>query len=368
MYRIFSILLTSILLISGCSAPSNENNNLKQTVSNDCVSLNFPDIKDAHYKIGSNETASNISQSIDYKNSIVKDYAFSHIFESDRENYRIEHVLDIWDNINARWCYMPLLDEYANYTTASEIIKRQNFAGNCLNFATVTSASIEAIGGKSRIIKSMMPYENQTWHSYAEVFVGNSSSDAQSVVELVKKRYSTENVYLHIENDSQGSMNYWLPLDFIPKRPGGPRFDDNGEYWVYYPDGSFILKTDSGYAENFPSAKSATIDFKDSKKISNSMSYYYPIDIHQNETIIIDIEVDESSVNPVILDQENFKIINSNWQNGTNQSYSQKFWFGNVEHRSFSISAPYEGLYYLIIFNDSKIPKDVYVTTTIWRA
>jgi hypothetical protein len=352
--RIFFILLISIVLISGCVSPINQTNNLNQTISANTVIPTQTSIPLSIFLTGE-QTANKIAQNIDYNNPIVKKYASTYITPSNRGNYNFKQVFDIWDSINNNWTWVAYPDDYSHYLNASDLITG-GLRGNCLNLAVLTSASIEAIGGNSRIVKVSSP-DSMNWHVYPELFIGNSANDAQIVTDYVTKRYSTKMAYWHEEVDSQGVTSYWLNLDYIPKTPGGYHFDDNGEYYVFYPNGNFNTFPDTGYLENFPHSS-----FYQTSSNLNEIPGGIPISYHSytvlpfhgspNKTISMEIIVNTGSLNSFIFDQENFSNFKPFLEG--NITTSPLWWrthYSNIEDRVFNFYPPVEGDYYLVIYN-----------------
>jgi hypothetical protein len=349
--RISSILLIITILISGCVFPINQNNNLNQSVSANPVIPTQTGIPSSNFLTGE-QTASKISQDIDYNNSIVRNYATTHITPSNKGNYSIKQVFDIWDSINNNWTYVGHPDDYTYYSKASDLIT-QGLHGNCLNFAIVTTASIESIGGKSRVVMVLSP--NGDWHAYSELYIGSSPSDIQPVIDYVTARYSIKMAHWHQEVDSDGVTNYWLNLDYLPKTPGGSLYDDNGAYFVYYPNGNFAWFTDSGYPENFPSLSSYQNNSAPLKIYEKSLTIpyrnvsAYPLQSSPNETTIIEITTDNASINAFILDQQNLnKFEDIEYLNQT--SFNGVMFF-NVRHRILIFKPASDGDYYLTLIN-----------------
>lgn len=368
--QIICIFLCFLLLISGCVSNENESNQLNQSSS---INFSHPTqtaIPQSLPKIGA-PTASRISQNIDWYSPIVQNYAKNHITDSNKGNFSINQVLDIWDSTNQNWHYIGYPDEYIYYSNASDLISG-NLAGNCLNFATVISATVEAIGGRSRVVKGLMP--NRTWHAYSEVFIGNSPSEVEPIIEYVNERYSLKDAWGHEEVNSNGITEYWLNLDNWDKKPGYPRFDDNGEYWVYYPDGSFKRNSDSGYSENFPqrpispnSSKHIVI-YQISETLPYNTTKLYPLPCLPKEKCILEISSKDSIVNAYIFDDEFIKKIHELVQKNSTSSIvweAPNAQYFNVKYRVFEFNTPSERNTYLVISNLSNINSKFSVSINI---
>ncbi|MDI9417104.1 MAG: PKD domain-containing protein [Euryarchaeota archaeon] len=140
--------------------------------------------------------------------------------------YTIGQIYVIHDNITTRWHYLndpryPKKEkEYYRYANQS----LKELAGDCDDFAILMSSLIENIGGKTRII---LAHGRQGGHAYAEVYMGNNSSDIYRVIKWLENKYN-EKIYYHKDEES-GSI--WLNLDWGPDsgdinpRIGGPFFE-----------------------------------------------------------------------------------------------------------------------------------------------
>ncbi|MEN6444365.1 MAG: transglutaminase domain-containing protein [Methanoregula sp.] len=197
MDRFFLILLIFVLFTSGCLSDTDNNHNFNHSIS-ECSTISMKSLDPPSTLLKGESTAKQFSLIIDNNNRIVNDYTQSHISESNRGKYSINQVLDIWDYTVDQWCYEGHPDDYAYYKSASNLIKgkiKDKFQGNCVNFATVFSASIESLGGRSRVVKVVG--QNMDWHVYPEIFIGSSENEIQPTLDYIKKRYSTQNIYYH---------------------------------------------------------------------------------------------------------------------------------------------------------------------------
>lgn len=366
----FLILLIVVLFTSGCLSDADNNNNFNHSIS-ECSATSTKSLDPPSPLLNGESTATQFSLIIDNNNRIVNDYAQSHISESGRGNYSIKQVLDIWDYTVDQWCYEGHPDDYAYYKSASNLIKgkiKDKFHGNCVNFATVISASTESLGGRSRIIK--VGGQNMDWHVYPEIFIGSSENEIQPTLDYIKKRYSTQNVYYHKEIDSNGSTEYWLNLDYIPQKPGGARYDDVGFYYVYYPEGEYHLSRDSGYPENSPKFP---IDIDTNATISLKIPYHSGQNLlfHSSGTEINMINVtSDYEVTAFIFNQKDL----DTFAEFLKQNSSQLTWracYTNIKSRNFNFTPSIEGDYYLAIANypalleSADSQRDVNITVSV---
>ena len=186
--------------------------------------------------------ANSISQAIDYTNPVVRNFATSKIERSSGGVYNIAQICDVWDPIHAQWTYIGYPDHWY-YTPASESIN-VGLKGNCLDYAILNAAIIEAIEGSSRVIVTQD--DKGQWHAYAEEYVSDNYADLQSITDYLRNRYGVSTVYYHSYQDPSGNTEYWLNLDWQANNPGGPFFQDNGTYKIFYPNGEYDVITNSG--------------------------------------------------------------------------------------------------------------------------
>ena len=176
---------------------------------------------------------------IDYWDPITRSFAMNCISPYHSGNYSIDQICDIWDTCMKRWVYVsdPAGGVAFNPTPASETIA-MGVRGDCDDFAALVAASVEAIGGRTRVIIA----HSQDWqslHAYAEVWLGKLDEDGiQSIADYIATRYwlllPTEIYYWR---DANGDI--WLNLDWSARHPGGPYW---GQRWLIidpWKDGRF---------------------------------------------------------------------------------------------------------------------------------
>lgn len=170
------------------------------------------------------EIMNRISEAVDYENPSTRDFAVSSVEHGG--NYNIAQICDIWENIHEQWTYVndPVGIEYPSPASRTILL---GLKGDCDDYAIVTAAAIEAIGGASRII-----YTSD--HAYPEVAIAKSRSQFENHENYICERYGCNKVYYHIDK-SEGETYYWLNLDSTATHPGGPYHDPWGEYKVVYP-------------------------------------------------------------------------------------------------------------------------------------
>jgi len=194
------------------------------------------------------ETAISTSKAIDYSNPVVKNFANSHVTNANSGSYRefgVNQISDIWDAIRPpHWTYVGDAHDFNYFTSASDTITN-GLSGNCEDFAVLNAALVESIGGSSRVITACPPNGGEC-HAYAEAFISDNYSDLQSTTDYLRNRYGERIRYYHKYTDSLGNTGYWLNLDWQANYPGGPFFQDDGTYKIFYPNGAYDVITNSG--------------------------------------------------------------------------------------------------------------------------
>lgn len=193
-----------------------------------------------------NNEAIATSQAIDSANPIVKNFATTLVNKINGGPYRkygVNQISDIWDAIYHQWTYVSDPPTFNYYTSASDSINN-SLKGNCEDFAILNAAVTESIGGDSRVVTAHNT--GGVGHAYAEQYISNNYLDLQSTTDYLGNRYGVTTVYYHKYVDSQGTTGYWLNLDWSANHPGGPFFQDDGTYNIFYPNGAYDVITNSG--------------------------------------------------------------------------------------------------------------------------
>jgi len=162
------------------------------------------------------KSAQAIKEAIDYDNPITRNFAVQLAAEYPGE-YNIGQICSIYEYIRGEWRYVsdPSGQEYFAY--ASESIEN-GLVGDCDDFAILMAATIEAIGGGSRVILASGP---EGAHAYAEVYVGPEEAElTQKILQDLANKYYTR---INYQVDSGGRV--WLNLDWTATHPGGPFFE-----------------------------------------------------------------------------------------------------------------------------------------------
>jgi len=144
----------------------------------------------------------------------------------------IYNYLKYGDSAADGWKYVndprgPDQFRFANYTIVSGKDASCSGIGDCDDFAILMAALLESIGGTARV---MLSHNDESGgHAYTEVYLGNLSSNGNSIRSIIIKlmqKYNVEDVFVHI-NSETGEV--WLNLDWGPDEngnahPGGPFF------------------------------------------------------------------------------------------------------------------------------------------------
>jgi len=134
------------------------------------------------------------------------------------------------------------------FAPASESVKL--LRGDCDDYAILMASLIESIGGSARVVCAWKA--NGEGHAYTEVYMGNSKSDVQKLINSICWRYGNTRVNYHI-HEKNNKPEYWLNLDWTEKNPGGKFYDSTGTILVIRSNGHYeritinLPKTERGY-------------------------------------------------------------------------------------------------------------------------
>ena len=186
-----------------------------------------------------NQVAAVIIPKIDGGNTVTRDFALNHTSPAHSGTYNVQQVADIWDYTEPAWTYVsdPLNPDgqfWDYFSAASETIS-VGLKGDCDDFAILNAATVEAIGGNSRVIYAANPGGA---HMYAEAQFADSSFNS-----TLRMRYPNATIHYHPGN--------WLNLDWFDypnhaTNPGGNFYPDGGIIWVIYKDGHWEKQKQNG--------------------------------------------------------------------------------------------------------------------------
>jgi len=198
--------------------------------------LNIGDSASVPFLSSDTKKADAISAAIEPSNSYVRSYALSSIKSSDGGDYNIGQICDIYDKLYSDWVYVndPAGTDY--YAKASESARL--LRGDCDDYAILMASLIESIGGTARVICA---YDGSgEGHAYTEVYLSDSESDVQDLIDDIGQRYGRIHVHYHISHDKDNNPEYWLNLDWTSNHPGGE---------FYKSTGSILIVRSNGYYE-----------------------------------------------------------------------------------------------------------------------
>ncbi|MDA3937808.1 MAG: transglutaminase-like domain-containing protein [Spirochaetia bacterium] len=167
----------------------------------------------------SEERVSSFNEAVRRDSPCVRDFAVSLASSSPGSYYRggsdaspgrtgIEQIIAVHRYISGEWKYVndPLFAGSDYYSPADRTLA-VGLAGDCDDFAILLASSIEAIGGRARIVGGDC---NEGAHAWSEVYIG--SSDAwKDTVSILKKSYPGISInYI----DGGSAAGYWLSLDW----------------------------------------------------------------------------------------------------------------------------------------------------------
>lgn len=201
--------------------------------------LNIGDSASNPFLSSDAKKADMISAAIEPSNSYVRSYALSAIKRSSDGNYNIAQICDIYDKLYSDWVYVsdPSGTEY--FAKASESVRL--LRGDCDDYAILMASLIESIGGSARVICA---YDGSGGgHAYTEVYMSDSKSDVQELIDDIGQRYGRSQVHYHVSYDDNNNPEYWLNLDWTSNRPGGEYYKSTGEMLLVWPNGYYEKET-----------------------------------------------------------------------------------------------------------------------------
>lgn len=165
-----------------------------------------------------------ITDAIDYKNPVVRNFAHHAIDKSRfdaRKHFKYLTIIQsfaIFKEVKGRWNYVrdPENEEY--FSKASETILNAGnvnwLQGDCDDYSILMAACIKAIGGKVRLVRT-------TGHLYPEILI-ESRQDLEDLDYIISKELfpnviDRKNLYFHVDEQER----IWLNLDYTAPYPGG---------------------------------------------------------------------------------------------------------------------------------------------------
>ncbi len=174
-----------------------------------------------------------LRKAIDYNNPIVVNWArnkatsnFQEYAELIRDR-RIVQFFSIFKEIRSRWVYVfdPMGEDY--FSMASETIQQLEyndlFKGDCDDYSILMAATIRAIGGEVRLVRTNVLRSDGTTigHLYPEVRIGDKK-DLDNIAHVMRTVLFPEEIGnrpIRYYQDARGDV--WLNFDYNDHYPGG---------------------------------------------------------------------------------------------------------------------------------------------------
>lgn len=185
---------------------------------------------------GLSETANTLQlqESVDFTNPTTRSFALALASKNDGP-FNIDQVCNVYSYIYDNWKYVNDPRGVDYFSKASETINN-NLTGDCDDFAILMAATIEAIGGKTRVV--FITEENGVGHAFTEVYLDGDPNEIRERID-----YHYQNIFQSLFGLSEvAEINYynadeggiWLNLDWQSKYPGGA-YPNYLKRTVYYP-------------------------------------------------------------------------------------------------------------------------------------
>jgi hypothetical protein len=173
-----------------------------------------------HTESAMSKTVSKIRAKMDYRDSVVRNFAIHHSLDYFDDYYtkygENARLLSLFKYIRYHFRYVPdpQRDEY--FATPRETILN-GLGGDCDDHAILMASCMRAIGGMTRIVLIK-------GHAYPELYCGDKKDFEEmksAIVQLFSDPPVTQ-IYFH-EYEGQ----YWINLDYSALYPGGPYLNND---------------------------------------------------------------------------------------------------------------------------------------------
>lgn len=161
------------------------------------------------------KTVKALQSKVDYKDSIVRNFAVQHSLEFFDE-YHMKYgsmvrLLSLFKYINSKFKYVSDSERDEYFATARETILN-GMGGDCDDHTILMVSCLKAIGGHLRMVLT-------EGHLYPEMLCGDKKSfeRMQQAIVYLFGNEAIDNMYYHEQNGQ-----YWINLDYSAKYPGGP--------------------------------------------------------------------------------------------------------------------------------------------------
>jgi hypothetical protein len=161
------------------------------------------------------KTVKALQSRVDYKDSIVRNFAVKHSLENFDE-YHMKYgstvrLLSLFKYINSNFKYVSDSERDEYFATPRETILN-GLGGDCDDHSILMVSALKAIGGHCRMVLT-------DGHLYPELLCGDQKSfeRMQQAIVYLFGNEAIDNMYYHEQNGQ-----YWINLDYSAKYPGGP--------------------------------------------------------------------------------------------------------------------------------------------------
>ena len=176
-----------------------------------------------------------LKSAIDVEDPITRNFALD-LASKYPGKYNIDQVCNIYDNIYKNWRYVNDPRGHDYFSRASETITN-NLTGDCDDFAILMAATIESIGGRTRINIAVNENTGEA-HAFTEVYFND---DPEIILKSINSHYENFFQFLFgipvvdkIHYTLGKPEGIWLNLDWNSKYPGGEYFNYTKRK-IYYP-------------------------------------------------------------------------------------------------------------------------------------
>lgn len=189
-------------------------------VTRDEKQLDILNIHPQHIESGMGKTVKEIRSKMDYKDSVVRNFAVLHSLQYFDEYYgkygNTGRLFSLFKYIRENFKYVPDAQRDEYFATPRETILN-GLGGDCDDHAILMASCMRAIGGITRVVLIR-------GHAYPELYCGNKKDFEEmksAIVQLFTDTPVTQ-IYFHEYNGQ-----YWINLDYTAMHPGGPYLNND---------------------------------------------------------------------------------------------------------------------------------------------
>lgn len=162
--------------------------------------------------------AEELRAAMDHTNPLVRSFAvrsattwFTEEAEEDGDHTLVQ-AFSIFKVINSAWIYVSDPADAEYFAKASESVPLM--AGDCDDHAVLMAASIKAIGGKVRLVRT-------TGHIYPEMCVGDAKGLQRAIYLIRNVLFPLEARHADLYYHTDANGDRWINLDYTRHYPGG---------------------------------------------------------------------------------------------------------------------------------------------------